>query len=143
MLHPCFLNGGWLDTNVVLRFLVRDNEEMFSKASSLFARAERGEILLLLHPITVAEIIWTLESFYGYDKSQIVCVLRSFIEADGIHVPEKEIIATSLTFYLDKNVDYVDAYLFAYASQSGSPTIYTFDKKHFMRLGIREEESLL
>jgi predicted nucleic-acid-binding protein len=129
------LSEGWLDTNVILRFLIRDHEEMFSKASSLFSRAERGEIRLLVHSVTVAELVWTLESFYGYSKSQINKVLQSFIQADGIHVPEKDIISVALTLYLDKNVDYLDAYLFANASEKGPSTIYSFDRKHFNRLG--------
>jgi predicted nucleic acid-binding protein len=124
----------WLDTNVVLRFLIRDHEKYFLAARNLFAKAEKGELSFLIHPLTVAELVWTLESFYEYEKKEIVNTLLGFIEAKGIEVLEKEITRKALLDYADKNVDYIDAYLAAYASQIGPQTIFTLDKKHFSRL---------
>ncbi len=124
----------WLDTNVVLRFLIRDHEKYFLAAKELFAKAEKGELSLLIHPLTMAELVWTLESFYEYDKKEIVNILLGFIDAKGIEIPEKEIVRKALVGYADKNVDYLDSYLSAYADQIGPRTIFTLDKKHFGRL---------
>jgi predicted nucleic-acid-binding protein len=55
---------GWLDTYVILRFLLRDDDTIFQKASVLFEKAERGELTLYIHPLVLAELVWTLESFY-------------------------------------------------------------------------------
>ena len=126
--------SAWLDTNVVLRFLIRDHEEYYIAAKDLLAKAEKGELCFLLHPLTVAELVWTLESFYEYGKEEIANTLLGFIDARGIEVPEKEITRKALLDYADKNVDYLDAYLAAYASQIGPPTIFTLDKKHFSRI---------
>lgn len=128
-------NEGWLDTNVLLRFLIRDHEGMFARARALFFAAEQGEVRLFIHPLIVAELVWTLESFYGYGKPEIVQVLSALIEADGIQAYEKETVRNALLLYREKNVDYVDAYLSAHAKENGPATIYSFDKKHFSRLG--------
>jgi predicted nucleic-acid-binding protein len=125
---------GWLDTNVILRYLVRDNEELFQAVKPLFLRAEEGDISLYIHEITMAELVWTLESFFGYKKEEIVQVLTRLINAEGIEVPNKEIVRNALILYLDADVDYMDAYLASQAATSGIPTIFTLDKKHFSRL---------
>ena len=47
----------WVDANVLLRFLTRDPEDMAAKAASLMLRAERGEVLLVVSPLTIAEMV--------------------------------------------------------------------------------------
>jgi predicted nucleic-acid-binding protein len=126
---------GWLDTNVILRFLLRDDDTLFQKASVLFEKAERGELTLYLHPLVLAELVWTLESFYDIPKADIADILTHFMDADGISTPDKEVARDALQTYKDKNVDYIDAYLARYALQKGPGTVYTMDRKHFSRLG--------
>lgn len=127
-------NKGWLDTNVILRYLIKDNEKMFQAVRLLFLKAEKGELFLYIHSITIAELVWTLESFYEYKKEEIVNVLTRFINAEGIEVSDKETVQNALILYLDANVDYIDAYLASHAASSDVPTIFTLDKKHFSRL---------
>ena len=52
-----------LDTNVVLRFLLRDEPRMATAAEALFARAERGEVKLLIDSVILAEVLFVLQSF--------------------------------------------------------------------------------
>ncbi len=127
-------NKGWLDTNVILRYLIKDDETLFQAVKPLFSRAEEGSLILYIHPITIAELVWTLQSFYEYKKEEIVGVLIGLINAHGIEVPDKEIVHNALILYLDTNVDYIDAYLASQSSSLGVPTIFTLDKKHFSRL---------
>ncbi len=128
---------GWLDTNIILRFLLKDDERLFAKADALFARAERNELTLYLHPLILAELVWTLESFYGFNKADITTVLSEFIEADGIDMPDKEVARNALQIYIDKNVDFIDAYLTQYALLKSPNTVYSMDKKHYSRLDGR------
>jgi predicted nucleic-acid-binding protein len=125
---------GWLDTNVILRFLIRDNESLFEKARKLFTEAEQGNLRLFLHPLVVAELVWTLDSFYGYTKKEIITVVGALIEADGIYLQELDIVRNALYLYEEKNVDYIDAYLAAYAISNKPDAVYSFDKKHFGKL---------
>lgn len=129
------MEEAWLDANVVLRFLTADHEEMYAKARALMARAERGEVRLRLAPLTVAEIVWTLDSFYRLARRDIADKLAQFIVADGVEAEERLVLLQALRDYRDKNVDFADAYLARHAEQSGVTRIYTFDQKHFSRLG--------
>ncbi|MDO9535760.1 MAG: PIN domain-containing protein [Bacillota bacterium] len=126
--------SAWLDTNVILRFLLHDHEEYFLATCKVFEQAAKGELTLLIHPLTMAELVWTLDSFYNYSKTEIVYTLENLMDAEGINMPEKEITKKALRDYEEKNVDFIDAYLASYAFHRGPHTIYTLDKKHFSRL---------
>jgi len=87
-----------------------------------------------LHPLILAEVVWTLQGYYGYSKSEIANILGNMIESDGLHVEDKDVARKALKDCAEKNVDYIDAYLSACAVIKGPEAIYTLDKKHFSRL---------
>lgn len=126
--------SSWLDTKVILRFLQKDDPNLFQAVEPLFLRVEQGELVVFIHPLIVAELVWTLESFYEYPRRKIAEVLEQLVEAQGVEVPEKEIIIDALQDYEVKNVDFIDAYLVHYAAHREPFTIYTLDKKHFSHL---------
>lgn len=124
----------WLDANLILRFLRKDHPQFFKAAYNLFARAEHGELELYIHPLTLAEVVWTLQGYYGHTKQEIAAVLGNLIGSDGLFVVDKVIAEKALKDFAERNVDYIDAYLAAYAKVNGPETVYTLDKKHFSRL---------
>ncbi len=126
--------GAWLDANIILRFLLKDHLQYFEAAFNLFSEAEKGNITLHLHPLILAEVVWTLQGYYGYRKSEIALILGEMIESDGLLVENKEVTRKAFKDYAEKNVDYLDAYLSANAVINGPEAIYTLDKKHFSRL---------
>ena len=47
----------FLDTNVILRFLLKDNEKYFNLSKNHFEKAKKGEIELNLLPEVLFEIV--------------------------------------------------------------------------------------
>lgn len=76
----------FVDTNVFLRFFVRDMESHYHKAEELFEKAERGEIKLETSDLVIAEIVWVLESYYNFSKSEIKEVIDTILESKNIKV---------------------------------------------------------
>lgn len=126
--------SAWLDTNIILRFLLKDNPQLFQTVEPLFLQAEQGDLEIYIHPIIIAELIWTLESYYEYSEKKITEVMLQLVKAKGVVVPDKEVIVGTLHDYKEKNVDFINAYLTQYANKQNPLTIYTLDKKHFSRL---------
>jgi predicted nucleic acid-binding protein len=122
-----------IDANVILRFLTKDPPAMAEAALKLFKKADAGEVILTLHIITVAEVVWVLESFYQYPKGQIAHVMEEFLNCDGLIVENEATLRESLELYRQKNLDFADALLAVTAIHSGVPTIYSFDH-HFDRV---------
>jgi len=127
----------WIDANIILRYLLKDNDELSPKAKDVMDRADKGEITLLVSVITIAEVVWVLESFYELTKPQIADTLSAFISSRGIECEERDNVLLALEYYKLRNVDFIDAYLAQHALSSDAEGIITFDKKHFRRLGVR------
>ncbi len=124
----------FVDTNLFLRFLTRDVPEQAEAAFRLFQQAEQGKLSLVTTSMVVAEIIWTLQSFYNKPREYIREVVLSFLVTPGLEVEGKDLIVKALRWYVEKNVDFIDAYNAAWMEAREITSICTFDRKHFARL---------
>ncbi|HEY7215402.1 MAG TPA: PIN domain-containing protein [Thermoanaerobaculia bacterium] len=123
----------WVDANVLLRFLTGEPESMAEQANRLMVRAERGEVLLLLSPLVVAEVVWVLKSFYRRSYDEISRVVIPLISAEGVETEDRELLIRAIELARDKNVDFSDAVLALQASRR-SEAVCTFDETDFKRL---------
>jgi predicted nucleic acid-binding protein len=123
----------WVDANVLLRFLTGEPEPMAERATRLMQRAEQGEVLLILSPLVIAEIVWVLKSFYRHSYDEISQAMIPLLSADGIEVEDRELLIRSIELARDKNVDFSDAVLALQAARRGE-AVCTFDETDFKRL---------
>ena len=110
-----------LDANVILRYLLNDNEAMAKEAESII----KTEVTMV--PIEViAEVVYVLKGVYSVDRVKIRDALMEFLSE--VTVAEKEVIQIGLEAYVENNLDFVDCILYAYSCVKKSD-IKTFDKK--------------
>ena len=65
-----------VDTNVFLRFLLKDNEEYFKKARRYFLQAKKHQITLILLPVVVLKLTMFLKGlFFIPSESAKICLL--------------------------------------------------------------------
>ena len=127
------MNKAYIDSNVILRYLTQDPPKMAEKALRLFTEAKKGRLTLLITPLTVAEVVWVLESYYGHSKKDISETLTQFLLCDGLEIESLDLMMGSLNLYQEKNIDFADAILAGQALRKGPPSIYSFDH-HFNRI---------
>ncbi len=116
-----------VDTNVLLRFLTGDPPEMAEKARRLVERADKGEVILVVLPVVLAETIYTLESFYELERKEIATTLLDFLRKQGIEPAEPDRLSNALTRCQERNAHFADAYLAAAALDMAHP-IASFDR---------------
>jgi predicted nucleic-acid-binding protein len=121
------------DTNLFLRYLTNDIPAQADAVEELLKRAKRGELKLVTNALVIAEIIWTLESFYHLERVDITGKVLGIINTPGIEVIDSDLVLQAVTWYADKNVDYIDAYNAAWMPGQGLEVACTFDRKHFSR----------
>lgn len=123
----------FVDTNVFLRFLTNDDPVKAKRAEMLFRQAIQGKIQLITSLLVIAEIVWTLESFYHLTKTDIASKVEIILNTPNLLCPEAEIIVMALDLYVQGNMDFIDAF-HAYDLQAqGLLQIATYDRKHFNR----------
>ena len=110
-----------LDANVILRYLLNDNEAMAKEAENVI----KTEVTMV--PIEViAEVVYVLKGVYSVDRVKIRDALMEFLSE--VTVAEKEVIQIGLEAYVENNLDFVDCILYAYSCVK-KYDIKTFDKK--------------
>ena len=116
-----------LDANVLIRFLRADHAEHYEKVTHLIARAESGEVRLVLLDAVVAEVVYVLSSVYGASPAAIAKGLQPFLFHGGVDCPGASVLADALKRFTAKKVDFMDAYLAAQSLATGTP-VCSFDK---------------
>jgi len=122
------------DTNLFLRYLTNDVPEQADAVEQLLRRAAAGEIVLVTNGLVIAEIVWTLESFYRLPREEIKDKVLAILNTPGLVVADGDLVLQAITGYVEKDVDFIDAYNAAWMLAQEVKAIYTFNRKHFARL---------
>lgn len=123
-----YLKTVCVDTNVILRLVLADEETLHKKARSLFERAEAGEITIFIDETILAESIWVLTSFYKKGRVEVGETLIKILSFDYINNPRKDWIVEALTVYKLTNFSYADCWLMIITKRNGYQ-LETFDRK--------------
>lgn len=131
----------FVDTNIFLRYLTKDVPEQAQAVDRLLAEAEAGRYRLHTSVLTIAEIVWTLESYYELDKEEIRERVVGILNTPGLEVENSELIARAIGLYVDENIDFVDAYNGLWMQEHGISSVVTFDVRHFQRIPRLEAQA--
>jgi predicted nucleic-acid-binding protein len=116
-----------LDTNVIIRFLLRDVESQYKQAYLWFKEAEQRAFTVVITPLVLAETCYVLSSFYKQDRETISATLNTFIEQPWMEVEEKAAIIATWPHYR-AGLHFVDSFLLARA-EVYDEDILTFDRQ--------------
>lgn len=130
----------FIDTNIFLRYLTKDNPLMYDKCREVFKNAIEGKASLATSSLVIAELIWTLSSYYKVPKEDVIEKVSIIISTENLHIPDKDIIADAIVLYSRKNIDYIDAYNAVFMKYNGLDEIYSYDKDFDMFEDIKREE---
>ncbi len=130
----------FIDTNIFLRYLTKDDPSKYDKCREIFKKAIEGKIALVTSGMVIAELIWTLLSYYKIAKADIVEKVTIIVSTENLFIPDKNIIADALVLYSRKNIDYIDAYNAVFMRYHGLDEIYSYDRDFDAIEGIKRTE---
>jgi len=124
----------FVDTNVFLRYLTNDDPDKAERAEKLFKKAVGGKVSLETSLLVVAELVWTLESFYRVTRGDIAEKIGKILNTPNLYCDEGTKVLEALDLYADKNVDFIDAYHGVSLREVDGVKVVTYDWKHFKRM---------
>ena len=130
----------FIDTNIFLRYLTKDDPVKYEKCRELFKKTVEGKITLATSGIIIAELVWTLLSYYKVPKAEVIEKISIIVATKGLYIPDKNIITDALVLYGRQNIDYIDAYNAVFMKYSKINGIYSYDEDFDNVEGIRREE---
>lgn len=131
----------FVDTNVVLRYLTRDDKVKAERCKKLLQDAVSGKSpSLFISDMAVAEIVWVLESVYKLSSSEVNEKLEVILAAPNLEFQNKAIVSQCLVIYATYNVDFIDAYQAVLAQHLGISRIYSYDTDFNKLAGVERVE---
>ncbi|MBI2028990.1 PIN domain-containing protein [Candidatus Gottesmanbacteria bacterium] len=117
-----------IDTNIILRFLLKDHPQLSEKAKQLFSQAGKGACLIYLDEVIIAEVVWVLFSFYKKEKTEIIEQLTMLITQPWIVNNRKHTILAAFEMYRLSNFAYIDCWIYTVSKQLNYQ-FKTFDER--------------
>lgn len=118
-----------LDTNVVVRFLVRDDEKQAQIVYARFKQAEAGREVLFIPLPVVLETIWVLESAYDRSREEILDSFEELRRMPILEFERDEVLQSLLVSGREHNADLADLLIAFTAQVCGCDAGITLDKK--------------
>ena len=122
----------FVDTNIFVRYLTKDDPVKAYACLELFKQAERNETLLFTSETVIAEIAYVLSSprLYGLTHAQIRERLVPLLTLSGLKMPDKTLCLRALEVYAAHAVDFEDALAVAHMERQQIAAIYTYDRDY-------------
>lgn len=130
----------FLDTNIILRHLLGDNEQQSPRATAYFHRIEQGEIRVRIADTVVFEAVYTLQRYYRQPKARIREALLPLLELPGIILPGKSRFRKVFELYVNYNLPFADAYHAVLMERFKLEEVITFDRDFDRIPGLRRKE---
>ena len=130
----------FIDTNILLRYLVRDDEEKAKQALALLRRVEQGREKVAISSMVVFETVFTLEKRYRVPRKQIKEMLLDILSLRALELPNKLLYESVFDLYVNHNVSFADAFNAAYMASRQMAEVYSWDSDFDKLAGITRVE---
>jgi predicted nucleic-acid-binding protein len=116
-----------LDTNVLVRYLTLDDPEQARQATEVIETASGKESCLHVSDIALCELVWVLETAYGYGRAELTPVLERLLRTRQFSFRDKDVLWQALADYQRGKGDFSDYVLGRGARVAGCQHTVTFD----------------
>jgi len=134
------MEATFVDTNIFLRYLTKDDPSKYEKCREMFKRAMKGDIAITTSGMVIAELVWTLLSYYRVPKAEVIEKVSVIVGTKNLTIPERHIVADALVLYARKNIDFIDAYNAVFMRYHDLREIYSYDEDFELIEEIRRRE---
>ena len=118
-----------LDTNILIRYLTRDDLLQFRKATEIIERRLTPDEPGFVSLVTVAETVWVLESVYEFTGPEVAAGIERMLQADTLIIQNEQEVFTAAQVLKSGRGAFADALIGALGEWAGCDKTLTFDKK--------------
>ena len=119
-----------VDTNVLIRLLIRDDEKQYAAARAVVNQASASGEPILILLMVVLEVEWVLRSRYKLDKASVAQAFTQLLESQDVHIESAATLEEALCVWAQHpRADFTDCLLASRAASLGRTQFATFDVK--------------
>ncbi len=118
-----------LDTNVLVRYFLKDDVRQYKKAAELIEKFANQNDGCFISIIVLCELVWVLKSCAKIPKVIIINLIHELLTTNGFVFEHENIVYSAVLRYKAGKGDFSDYIISETAKKSDVIITYTFDKK--------------
>jgi len=133
----------FLDTNIFIRYLTRDDQRKAAACFELFQRVKRGEEQVTTCEAIVSEIVYVLSSkaTYGLSHADVRARLSPLLALRGLKLAHKRVYQRALDLYAEQpSLDFEDTLAAAHMERQKLSELYSYDRDLDRVTGVQRIE---
>jgi predicted nucleic acid-binding protein len=132
----------FVDTNIFLRYLTKDDPDKAQACFKLFKQAEANQITLVATETVIAEVVYVLSSkrTYNLPRDQIRARLYPLLTLQGLRLPQRRMVLRAIDLYVAYEIDFEDALIVAHMERQAVRELYSYDRDFDEVPGVKRQE---
>lgn len=124
-----------LDTNILVRYLTKDDPDQVRKVRELFKSSQNHE-RVFVSLVVMVELFWVLQRQYRLPRHQISKGIGRLLEVREIAIQDRGLVVQALEQF-NEGADFADALIADLNKKAGCSHTVTFDKTASKQLGMK------
>jgi predicted nucleic-acid-binding protein len=125
-----------VDTNVLVRYLTRDDQSQYEKARRMIDREVAKGEPVLVSLLVLLETEWVLRSRYEMAKADIVTALSALLDTADLTFEDEPSVETAVYSWKDSAAEFADCLIEARNRRLGCRATATFDVRALKLAGF-------
>jgi predicted nucleic-acid-binding protein len=125
-----------VDTNVLIRYLIRDDQPQYEKARRLIDREVAKGEPVLVSLLVLLEAEWVLRSRYELAKADIVTAFSALLDTAELAFEDEPSVENAVYSWKDSAADFADCLIEARNRRLGCRATATFDARALKLAGF-------
>lgn len=117
-----------IDTNVLVRYLVRDDARQAEAARELLDGLSAERPAFICREVMI-ETVWVLERAYRFAREQIAAAVGDLVTAVSLVVEAADAVSRSAVRYAQGGADFADLMIAEAADRAEAWPLFTFDRR--------------
>jgi uncharacterized protein len=132
----------FIDANIFLRYLTRDDPAKAPACFELFQKAKAGEVVLTTTEATLAEVVFVLASRNNYNmgRAEIRERLYPILTLRGFKLPNRRLYLRALDIFMAHGIEFGDAIIVAQMERQKIRRLFSYDRDFDGIPGISRHE---
>ncbi|WEK04902.1 MAG: type II toxin-antitoxin system VapC family toxin [Candidatus Devosia phytovorans] len=130
-----------VDTNLLVRFITRDDEAQATLAHEIITRDSNQPIRVTL--IVLIELVWVLRKVKRWPSHDVFEVCRRLLQSNDFSVEQSPLIEQAIAEAVEAECDLADALISLMNAKAGCVTTVTFDQDAQKLAGMTPAETYL
>ena len=118
-----------IDANVIIRYILRNDERLYALAETIFVAVDAGKVRVLCDPVILSEVVFVLTKTYDMPREEVAVGLIDILNSPGFVIPNKAHYLRALALLGTTVAHFGDACACAAAIEETEGRLYSFDKK--------------